>query len=121
MTVLLVVALVVAVVSVPTLAGLTAWGLAGGDGEPESVQLGLLAVLVGAGGIYNAVASWLAFQELGAWQWWLMLVAPVAGLVGLVAAPSEQEASAGDRAVGLLMMAGLALPALLVRLAGAVA
>ena len=33
---LLILALLIAVVSVPTVAGMTAWGLAGGDGEPGS-------------------------------------------------------------------------------------
>jgi hypothetical protein len=120
LTGLLIVAIVVAVVSVPTIAGLTAWGLAGGDGEPDNALMGVLAVLVGGGGVYNALASWLAFQGLAEWQWWLMLVAPVAGLLGLVSAPPEQQATTGDWVIGVLMQAGLAVPWLLVWLAGGV-
>ena len=46
-TVLLVIALVVAILSVPTIGGLTAWGLAGGDGEADNIFMGLLAMMVG--------------------------------------------------------------------------
>lgn len=55
-TALLVVATVVAVLSVPTIAGLTAWGLAGGDGETKSWLFGVLAMLVGM----QAGLVWLA-------------------------------------------------------------
>jgi hypothetical protein len=119
----MVLALVVAVVSVPTVAGLTAWGLAGGDGQPRNALFGLLAVAVGLGSMYNALICYLAFwRDIPAWQWWLMWVPPVSGLVGLGLSRDElTDGSAKDLLLGLGMQAALALPALLLWASGAVA
>lgn len=122
-TALLVVALLVAVVSVPTVGGLTAWGLAGGDGEPRNAVLGLLGALVGLSTIYNALISFRAFWGIPDWVWGLMWVAPIAGVVGLVLARDELSADESPTwaawAVGLSMQAALAIPAALVWAAGA--
>ena len=72
----LVLALVVAIVSVPTIAGMTAWGLTGGDGEADSAVVALLGAVVGYGAVYNVIASWLAFFDMAAWQWYLMWAHP---------------------------------------------
>lgn len=117
-TALHVVALVVALLSVPTVAGLTAWGLAGGDGAPKNPLLGVLAVLVGLGSVYTAVTCWTAFWGLPDWRWWLMLVPPAAGLVGLLLAGAEDEGSVRDRLTGVAMQLLLAVPALLLLGAG---
>jgi hypothetical protein len=121
-TVLMVLALVVAVVSVPTVAGLTAWGLAGGDGEPKNPLYALLAMGVGFGSMYSALVCYLAFwRDIPAWQWWLMWIPPVAGLLGLALSPGELvAASAKDRILGLGMQVALALPALLLWASGSV-
>ena len=58
-TTLVVLALVTALLCVPTVAGMTAWGLAGGDGSPETPIHGALAVLVGGGSLYNALTCYL--------------------------------------------------------------
>ena len=119
---LLAAALVVAVVSVPTVAGLTAWGLAGGDGEPKTAVLGLLGALVGFGAMYNALVSFRAFWGIPDWAWWLMWVPPIAGLVGLLLARDEvspdESSTPWDWAVGLGMQRALAVPAALVWGAG---
>jgi hypothetical protein len=121
-TALLVLALVVALVSVPTVAGLTAWGLAGGDGSPENALFGLLGALVGFGAIYNVLVSFRAFWGIPDWAWWLMWVPPIAGLVGLVLARSDlsgdESATPWDWMVGLSMQLALGVPAALVWAAG---
>jgi hypothetical protein len=118
----LVLALLIAIVSVPTVAGMTAWGLTGGDGEAESAVVGLLGAVVGFGAMYNVVASWLAFFDMAAWQWYLMWAPPVAGVLALLlTSPTwrREGNSSGDVAVGLLMQLSLAIPAALVWAAGA--
>lgn len=118
---LITMALVVALVSVPTIGALTAWGLAGGDGEPRNAALGMLGAMVGFGSIYTALSCYAAFWGLPAWRWWLMLVAPAAGLVGLLASGEEPEGtSASDRVMGIAMQLGLGVPALLLLASGAV-
>lgn len=121
-TALLVLALLVALISIPTVAGLTAWGLAGGDGSPENALLGLLGALVAFGAIYNAVVSFRAFWGIPDWAWWLMWVPPIAGLVGLMLARNDlsgaESASPWDRVTGLSMQLALGLPAALVWAAG---
>lgn len=121
-TLLIGVAVVIAVLCVPTIAGLTAMGLTGGDGEPENLPLGVLGALVGYGSIYNAVTSFAAFWELPGWRWWLMLVPPAAGLLGLLlsADPAEEE-SPWARLGGLALQLVLGVPVLLVLATGAVA
>jgi len=118
-------ALVVAVVSVPTVGGLMAWGLAGGDGEPKNVVLGLLGALVGFGAIYNALVSYRAFWGIPDWAWWLMWVPPIAGICGLILARDEvspdESSSPWDWAVGLAMPLALGLPAALLWASGVVA
>ena len=115
-----VVALVVAVVSVPTLAGLTAWGLAGGDGVPRNPAYAVLAVAVAGGSLYNALTAVSAFGELSGVRWWLMWVAPLAGLVGvlLALADPDEPRERGDVLVGVAMQVGLAAPAVLLLAAG---
>ena len=116
-----VLALVLAVLCVPTVAGMTAWGLAGGDGTPESPLHGVLAVLVGGGSVYNAVVCWLAlFGDRASWQWWLMWAAPVAGLVGLLVASDDGESTPVDWAVGVGMQALTGVPVVLLALSDAV-
>ena len=108
-------ALVVAVVSVPTVAGLTAWGLAGGDGEPRNALLGILAAVVGFGSIYNAITCFRAyFFDLPPWQWWLMLLPPLAGVLGLALGDEDaSDARLRERLVGLSLQLVLAVPAVL--------
>jgi hypothetical protein len=114
-------ALVVALLSIPTVAGLTAWGLAGGDGSPANPVLGGLGALVAFGSLYVAVTCWTAFWGLSEWRWWLMLMPPAAGVLGLALASREGRADrVGDWLVGLGMQVVLAVPALLLWAAGAV-
>ena len=122
-----VLALVVAVVSIPTVAGLTAWGLAGGDGSTDNALIGVLGALVGFGSLYVAVTCWTAFWGLPEWRWWLMLVPPIAGLLGLALASRDHVTmtsardNALDTAIGVAMQLVLAAPALLLWGAGLVA
>ena len=112
-------ALFVAILSVPTVAGLTAWGLAGGDGEPDNAALGVLGALVGFGSLYTAVTCWTAFWGLADWRWWLMFVPPAAGLMGLLLARGEPEPTrTRDVFVGVGMQLVLAMPGLLLWAAG---
>lgn len=121
-TSLLVLALLVALVSVPTVAGLTAWGLAGGDGSPDNAILGLLGALVGYGAMYNAVVTFRAFWWIPDWAWWLMWVPAAAGLLGILVGRHElagsEPSSAWDWLVGVGMQLSLAVPAGLVWAAG---
>ena len=122
-TALLVAAFIVAVLSVPTIGGLTAWALAGGDGETKNWFLGILAMLVGFGAVFTAVMTFRTFfQPLPEWAWWAMWAPPVAGLLGLVLIsqdPDEPTGSVTDWLTSFAMQAGLAVPAVLVWLAGA--
>lgn len=117
-TLLHVSALVAAVLLVPSVAGITARGLAGGDGSPKNPLLGLLAVLGGFGSVYVTVTCWTAFWGLPDWRWWLMLVPPAAGLAGLVASAGDTEESPQDWMIGLTLQLLLAVPALLLLAAG---
>jgi hypothetical protein len=122
MSVLLVVlALVIAAVCVPTAAGMTAWGLSGGDGEPVSRVAGVLGAVVGLGSIYNVLVSFAAFWDLDGWRWWPMWAAPVAGLVGLLAVRDEEEGSVTDWIVGVAMQLAVGTPPALLMLSGRVA
>jgi hypothetical protein len=120
--VLITLALVVSVVSVPTVAGLMAWGLAGGDGEPRSAFHGLLAAVVGFGSLYNAATCFSAyFIDLPAWRWWAMLLPAAAGLVGLLVYGDEPEGTTpSDRVVGVVLQLVLAVPAALLLASDAV-
>ena len=101
------IALVVAVVCVPTVAGLTAWGLAGGDGEQENVFIGLLAMIVGFGSVYNAVNCYTAyFVDMPPWRWWLMLLPPAAGIIGVLLHDDDLQ---GSRLSARLLSVGLQL------------
>jgi hypothetical protein len=51
--VLITTALVIALACVPSIAALTAMGLAGGDGEPRNAFFGILGAVVGYGSVYN--------------------------------------------------------------------
>jgi len=84
--------------------------------------MGLLAVTVGLGSIYNVFASAWAFSDLAPWQWWLMWAATVGGVLGLGMAALDRDShdTAGDWLVGLAMQLGLAVPAVLVWQAAAV-
>lgn len=122
-TALVVTALVVAVLCVPSVGGLTAWGLAGGDGSPASPLYGVLAVLVGLGSVYNAVTCYLALWDVASWQWWLMWAAPAAGLVGVVlegARGGYADQGVRDWLLGFTMQLVLALPVVLLGASGAV-
>lgn len=117
-TALHVAALVIAVLSVPTIGALTAWGLAGGDGEQHNPVLLASAALVGFGSVYNAVTCWTAFWGLSDWRWWLMLAAPAAGVLGLAVVGTDEGASLRDWLVGIALQLVLAVPALLLLVAG---
>lgn len=121
-TALHVLALVVAILSVPSVAALTAWGLAGGDGEAKNPVVGLLGALVGFGSVYVAVTCWTAFWGLSEWRWWLMFVPPVAGVVGLVLHGDDgSEEPVRDWLLGIGLQAVLLVPPLLLWAAGVVA
>ena len=119
---LITLALVVAVVCVPTVAGLTAWGLAGGDGEQKNVFIGLIAMIVGFGSIYNAANCFAAyFIDLPPWRWWLMLLPPAAGIIGVLLHGEELQGSKpGERLLVLGMQLVLAVPAALLLASDAV-
>ena len=117
-TALHVAALVVALLCIPTIGGLTAWGLAGGDGVQDNPLLVVLALLVGFGSIYTAVTCWTAFWGLSDWRWWLMFVPPAAGFVGLVYAGSDEVESTQDWVIGAALQLVMAIPALLLLAAG---
>jgi hypothetical protein len=57
-------ALVVAIICVPTAAGMTAMALAGGDGEPKNWFAGFMGAVVGFGSVYNVLASFAAYWGL---------------------------------------------------------
>ena len=118
-TALVVLAIVVAALSVPTVAGLTAWGLAGGDGEAENAVVGILGALVGLGGIYNAVVSYRALWGIPEWAWWLMWAPMAAGIVGLLLSLKELP-GLRDVLLGLALQLTLGVPAVLLWAAGAV-
>jgi hypothetical protein len=120
--VLVTTALVVALVSVPSIGGITAMGLAGGDGEAPNAFFGILAVIVGLGSIYTAATCFSAyFGDLPAWRWWLTLLPPAAGIIGLLTYPDEPETSSrSDWLVGVAIQLGLAVPATLLLAGGAV-
>lgn len=120
--VLITTALLVALVCIPTIAGMTAMGLAGGDGEPQSALLGVLGAVVGYGAIYNAITCFTAFfGGEPPWRWWLMLLPPVAGLLGILTYGDEPEdTSTLDRLVGVAMQLALAVPPALLLASGAV-
>jgi hypothetical protein len=119
-TVLLVLAAVVALVNVPGPAGLLAWGLAGGDGEPPSPAHALLALIVMVGALYVAFQTFSAFDGTQTWQWLLMWVVPAAGVLALVATAVSEPRPVREQAVGLFFVAPLAVPPACVWLAGAV-
>ena len=119
---LITLALVIAVVCVPTVAGLTAWGLAGGDGEQKNVFIGLLAMIVGFGSIYNAVNCYAAyFADMPPWRWWLMLLPPAAGVIGVPLHGKEvQDSKLVERLLVVGMQLVLAVPAALLLASDAV-
>ena len=110
--VLITTALVIALACVPSIAALTAMGLAGGDGEPRNAFFGILGAVVGYGSVYNAVTCFTAFfGGEPPWRWWLMLLPPVAGLVGTLTYGDEPgNATVLDRLVGVCMQLALAVP-----------
>jgi len=97
--VLITTALAVALVCVPSIAAITAMGLSGGDGEPRNAFFG----------------------GEPAWRWWLMLLPPAAGLLGVLTYGDEPDNSSGwDRLVGVAMQLALAIPAALLLASDAV-
>lgn len=118
MSILLVtLALVVAMICVPTAAGMTAMGLAGGDGEPKNWFFGALGAVVGFGSMYNVLASFAAYWGLDGWRWWAMLAAPVAGLVGLATHGSDApDSTLADWMVGVALQLAIAVPPVLLLL-----
>jgi cytochrome bd-type quinol oxidase subunit 2 len=119
---LLFLAIAVAVLNVPTLATLLAWGLTGGDGEERNPVVGISGMLVFVGAVYAVGAAWLALDGVARWQWWLMWLAPVAGTVGVLGSGAELDTEHPRRGVvlGLGLVLVLAAPALLVLLGGGV-
>jgi hypothetical protein len=120
--VLITAALVVALVFVPSIAALTAMGLAGGDGEPRNALFGILGAIVGYGSIYNAITCYTAyFGGEPPWRWWLMLLPPAAGLAGLLLSGDEPgDPSGAEMLVGVAMQLALGIPAVLLLASGAV-
>jgi hypothetical protein len=110
--VLITTALVIALACVPSIAAITAMGLSGGDGEPRNAFFGILGAIVGYGSIYNAVTCFTAFfGGEPPWRWWLMLLPPAAGLLGILTYGDEPEdTTALDRLVGVGMQLALAVP-----------
>ena len=117
---LVVLAVLVAVICVPTAAGMTAMALAGGDGEPENWLVGLLAAIVGFGSVYNALVAFAAFWGLDGWRWWPMWAAPVAGLVGMLILDDRAVSGLRDRIVGVALQLAVALAPALVLVSGRV-
>jgi hypothetical protein len=117
---LVVLALVIAAVCVPTAAGMTAWGLAGGDGEPVNRLAGVLGAVVGLGSIYNVLVSFAAFWDLDGWRWWPMWAAPVAGLVGILVVRDQEKGSVADWIAGVAMQLAVGTPPALLMLSGRV-
>jgi len=106
-TALLVLAALTAAVSVPTVAGMTAWGLSGGDGEADNAFLGILAALVGFGMVFNAVISFRAlFLGMPDWAWLAMWVSPGAAALGILLSGSELR---GESPRGYLLVVALPL------------
>jgi hypothetical protein len=104
---LLVLATIVAALSVPTVAGMTAWGLSGGDGEAENNLVGVLAALVAFGMVFNAVVSFRAlFLGMPDWAWLAMWVSPAAAFVGILLSGSELR---GEPARSYLVVVALPL------------
>ena len=120
--VLITTALVVALVCVPTVAGMTAMGLAGGDGQPRNAFVAVLGAIVGYGSVYNAITCFTAYWgDLPAWRWWLMVLPPAAGLLGLLVMGDESEdTTVSDHLVGVAMQLALGVPALLLLASDAV-
>lgn len=115
-------AVLVALVNVPTSAGLLAWGLSGGDGEPRNPAHTALALLLVLGALAAVGGAFAAFDGLTAARWATMWVAPAVALGAvLLVDDGLEEYSLSDRLTALWMPAGLAVPPVLVRLAGAVA
>lgn len=120
-TTLHVLALVVAILNVPSVAGLTAWGLAGGDGEAKNPLVGLLGALVALGSVYVAVTCWTAFWGLSEWRWWLMFVPSAAGVTGLLLVGDDgSESTLRDWLLGVALQTVLLVPPLLLWAAGLV-
>lgn len=120
-TTLHVLALVVAILSVPSVAALTAWGLAGGDGSAKNPLVGLLGASVALGSVYVAATCWTAFWGLAEWRWWLMFIPPAAGVLGLLLLGDDgSESSLRDRMLGLGLQTILLVPPLSLWAAGVV-
>jgi hypothetical protein len=123
MSVLVVVlALLIAAACVPTAAGMTAMGLAGGDGEPKSRWAGALGAVVGFGSVYYVLVSFAAFWDLDGWRWWPMWAAPVAGLLGILTVrdPEPDDTTVTDWTVGVAMQLAVAVPPALLLLSARV-
>ena len=97
---------------VPTIAAITSMGLSGGDGEPGNALVRALGAIVGYGSIYNAITCFTAFfGGEPAWRWWLMLLPPAAGLLGLLISGDEPEGTTRlDRLLGVAMELALGIP-----------
>jgi FtsH-binding integral membrane protein len=68
---------------------LLAWGFAGGDGEADSAVLGLCGAGLAGGSLYNMAVTFAAFSDALHVRWWLMWVAPIAALLGLILSAGE--------------------------------
>lgn len=118
-TTLLVLATLVAALSVPTVAGMTAWGLSGGDGEAENNLVGVLAALVALGMVYNAVVSYRAlYFGMPDWAWLAMWVSPAAAALGILLSGSQLRGEPGRAyLVVVALPLAMCIPAVLVWLA----
>jgi hypothetical protein len=97
-------------------AALLAWGLAGGDGESRNQLHGLLAVALVLAAVYTLGMSFAAFEGVGGTSWIVMWVAPMIAVGSLLLTDEPVR----DRLVALWIPATLAIPPVLVLLAGAV-
>jgi hypothetical protein len=120
-TPLLVCATLVALVNIPTCAGLLAWGLSGGDGEPRNPAHAVMALLLMLGALAAVAGTFAAFGGLSTLRWASMWVAPVVAVGAVLLVDDGLEHRLSERLTALWMPAGLAVPPVLVRLAGAVA
>jgi hypothetical protein len=119
-TTLLVIACVVALVNVPTSAGMLVWGLAGGDGRVDRWYEGVLALVILVGSLYSVGACFGAFGGISLTRWLLMWVPVAAAALALLLVVIKEKAAPSDVLTTLWMPLMLAVPPLLVWLSGEV-
>ena len=90
---LLVIALLVSVVNLFGPGALAAWGVGGGDGEPQRLAPKLLAVALAAGLLVTPVVALRALTHAAPGWWWVTLLPLAAWIVGalVVVRPTSRE------------------------------